>query len=72
MKEKTALKSILGISIAGLLFSGYLSFSEFIMGICPLGGGCGNLLGLPVCIYGFVMFLAIFVVSILGLMKSKK
>ena len=71
MKEKTALKSIVGISIAGLLFSGYLSFSEIIMGVCPLGG-CGNLLGLPVCVYGFVMYLAIFIVSILGLMKSKK
>ena len=71
MFDKTlALKIILGISITGLLFSGYLSYTELVQKICPLGG-CSNMLGLPVCIYGFVMYLAVLVVATFGL-KAKK
>lgn len=66
MDKTTALKTILGISIAGILFSGYLSFSEIIMRTCPIGG-CGKLLGIPVCFYGFVMYCGVFAVSIMGL-----
>jgi uncharacterized membrane protein len=70
MKKEVSLKTILIISIAGLLFSGYLSFNELIKNSCPLGG-CSNLFGVPVCVYGFVMYLVIFIIAILGL-KSKK
>jgi len=70
MTKKLALKIILGISIAGMLFSGYLSFNELINQACPLGG-CAGLLGIPVCVYGFVMYTAVFVISLLGL-KTKK
>jgi hypothetical protein len=70
MDKDASLKVILGISIAGLLFSGYLSYGELIADSCPIGG-CSSLLGVPVCVYGFVMYLAIFIVSLLGI-KSKK
>ena len=66
MKPKTALKAILGISIAGILFSGYLSYTELFRGTCPLGG-CSYMLGLPVCVYGLVMYIAVFIVALLGL-----
>ena len=69
MKKQTSLAIILIISIAGLLFSGYLSYSEIFRKSCPLGG-CSNLLGFPVCVYGFIMYLLIFIISILGL-KNK-
>ena len=74
MKQRTALQIILVISILGLLFSGYLSYLELFGGgctgavSCPLKGSA--LLGLPVCVYGFIMYLVIFVVVILGL-RSK-
>ncbi len=71
MKKKTALLTIMCISIAGMLFSGYLSFFEVFRKVCPVGGGCSNLLGLPVCVYGLCMYIAVFVISLLGL-KSKK
>jgi len=64
-----AIKVILIISIAGMLFSGYLSYGELIMKACPVGG-CSSLLGLPVCIYGFFMYLLIFIVSLIGI-KTK-
>ena len=71
MDKSSALKIILGLSIAGMLFSGYLSFGELTSGVCPVGGGCSSLLGLPTCVYGFVMYLAVFIVSLTGL-RSKK
>jgi uncharacterized membrane protein len=71
MDKSTSLKVILGISVAGMLFSGYLSYGEVVQKVCPIGGGCSSLLGLPTCVYGFVMYLAVFVVSVAGL-RSKK
>lgn len=71
MKSIVALKIILIISIAGILFSGYLSYSELFAGVCAVGGGCSSIRGIPVCVYGLVMYLIIFVVTIFGL-RSKK
>jgi len=75
MKKQTALKTILGISVAGMLFSGYLSYGELIAKTCyatALGmGACTNVVGIPACVYGFVMYLIVFIISIFGL-KSKK
>lgn len=70
MKQKLALKIILGISIAGLLFSGYLSFTELIQKSCPIGG-CSELGGVPVCVYGFTMYLIVFFVSVWGVSSKK-
>jgi len=72
MKKQTALKTIFGISLAGVLFSGYLSYVEIFQQVCGLGGACSTeIFTLPSCVYGFVVFLAIFIVSIIGL-KSKQ
>jgi len=70
MSKNAALKIILGISIVGMLFSGYLSYSELFRQTCPLGG-CSSLGGVPVCIYGFVMYVLVFVASLLGLKAEK-
>jgi hypothetical protein len=50
-----------------MLFSGYLSYFELFAGSCPLGGECSYVLGAPACVYGFFMYLIVFVISILGL-----
>ncbi len=74
MKKQTALKTILIISIAGLFFSGYLSYGEVFAKVCAataLGmGTCTNVQGIPACVYGFFMYLIVFIVSICGL-KSR-
>ena len=67
MKKEIALKIIFWISLAGMLFSGYLSYSELFLGVCALGEGCKFLLGLPSCVYGFIMYLAVFIVTFLGI-----
>lgn len=75
MKQITALKTILGISIFGLLFSGYLSYQEFFGN--TVGTGCnalgqpGTIFGYPPCIYGFFMYLLIAIISTLGLTKKR-
>ena len=51
------------LAIAGVLFSGYLTFSDLILGYCPLTESCPYLFGWPVCIYGFVMFSALLILS---------
>ena len=67
---ESALKAILVLSIAGMLFSGYLSYYELFKKACPIGG-CSSLLGLPACVYGFAMYIAVFAISLLGL-KGRK
>jgi uncharacterized membrane protein len=69
MNQRTSLKIILVIAIAGILFSGYLSFNELFKGICPLG--CTSVFNLPACVYGLIMYLIVFIISLLGL-NSKK
>jgi len=58
------------LSIAGMMFSGYLSYSELFRGVCPVGG-CSDIWGIPVCVYGFTMYLVVFILSLLGV-RSKE
>jgi len=75
MKKELSLKIILGISIAGILFSGYLSYTEIFAGFCgssKLGiGACSNVFQIPACVYGFFMYLAILIISFIGLKKTR-
>ena len=75
MKKRVALRIILCIAIAGMLFSGYLSYTELFAGFCgaaKLGmGTCTNVAGIPACVYGFFMYLAVLIVAILGLREKK-
>ncbi|MFA6525673.1 MAG: hypothetical protein WCT33_05410 [Patescibacteria group bacterium] len=79
MTAKNALKVVLIISIAGLLFSGYLSYMEIFRGgctdaivKCSVGDKPVVDLGtLPACVYGLIMYMIIFIVTLLGI-KGKK
>ena len=71
MKKQTALKTILILSIAGMAFSGYLSATELFQKVCAIGGGCSLLAGIPTCVYGFVMYTIVFIISLLGLRGKK-
>jgi len=51
------------LSIAGVLFSGYLSGKKFFTGTCAFNESCPYFLGYPACYFGFAMFLAL---AILG------
>ena len=58
------------LSLGGTLFSGVLSYQELFGRTalaCPAPGAPGTLFGYPACVYGFFMFLALTIVSALGL-----
>ncbi len=71
MRKQLALQVILVIAIAGMLFSGYLSYTELVQQTCALGGGCAAVGGVPACVYGFVMYTVLLVIAILGLVSKK-
>ncbi len=78
------MKIIFVIGIAGLLFSGYLTWGEvfaparecIITGqpapSCGANVGLTSIFGLPVCVYGFAMYLLITCISGYALFGSKK
>jgi uncharacterized membrane protein len=74
MIKQTALKVILLISIAGLLFSGFLTYTEIFQntaGYCYSASCSSEIASIPVCVYGFFMYLAVFIFSIIGLSVKK-
>ncbi len=74
MTKELALKIILGIGIAGMLFSGYLSYMELFAVCdagCPAPGAPGTILGYPACVYGFVMYAIVTIIAGLGLTAKK-
>jgi uncharacterized membrane protein len=58
------LKWILYLSIAGVLFAGYLTLSKLLVGTCAFGESCPFLFGYPVCIYGLMIFSTIMISTI--------
>ncbi len=51
---------LLGLAVAGLLFSGYLGGLKLFNDTCAFNETCATFLGYPTCYYGFVMYLIIF------------
>lgn len=72
MQPRAALKAVLVIALGGLTFSGYLSYGE-LFGTCTVGCSAveasGGIFGLPACVYGFFMYLAVTIVASLGLKR---
>ncbi|MBI2551616.1 hypothetical protein HYV73_04760 [Candidatus Uhrbacteria bacterium] len=74
MNKQLALRILFGIGVAGLVFSGYLSYQELwgtCPGLCPAPGTMALPLGAPACVYGFFMYLGVMVVAGLGVRAGK-
>jgi uncharacterized membrane protein len=54
------------------MFAGYLSGIKLFTGSCALTEPCPYILGYPACVYGFVMFVMMFFVSLRGRLTKKK
>jgi hypothetical protein len=63
------LKRAFGLSLAGTLFAGYLSFYKIFAKACAFNEPCPTFWGYPACWYGLGMFGLMFLVSSLGLSK---
>jgi uncharacterized membrane protein len=67
---KNLLITALILSIAGILFAGYLTISKLLIGICAFGESCPFLFGYPVCIYGLILFTTL-TITIIALLLHK-
>jgi len=75
MKPHTTIRALFVLSLAGTLFSGVLSYRELFgagLAPCPAPGAPGTILGYPACVYGFGMFVAMLIVSGLGLRSEAR
>lgn len=75
-----ALLFVLGCSGLGVLLSGYLSYRNYFLSGCAEGPlskivTCGgpqavHIFGQPTCIYGLIVFLAVFITTLIGLNRQ--
>jgi len=52
------------LTLAGVLFSGFLSAKKLFTGVCAFNESCPYFLGYPACWYGFGMFLVMFLAAV--------
>jgi len=64
------IKLVFIITIAGLLFSGYLSGVKLFTDTCAFNESCPYFLGYPACWYGFGMYLIMFITTSTHLLKK--
>ena len=69
MQTSKYIKTMFFLGLAGLLFSGYLSFLKFFTATCAFNEACPYFLGYPACYFGFGMFFIIFSSTLLNLLK---
>lgn len=66
------LKLLFIVTLAGTLFSGYLSAVKLFSNSCAFGETCPYFLGFPACWYGFVLFLFSFANICIALAKPPR
>ncbi|MBD3329506.1 hypothetical protein GF357_03365 [Candidatus Dojkabacteria bacterium] len=77
MSYKNAVKIVFFVSIAGVLFSGYLSYLELFTstGCAVSPVSCGEsgftIATLPACVYGLFMYCLILIITSVTLIKNK-
>jgi uncharacterized membrane protein len=71
MERTKYLRIMFVLAVMGFLFSGYLTFSRLLLQTCPLNEPCAIFLGLPTCVYGFVMFTLMLIFSAIGAFHKK-
>lgn len=61
---------IFALAFAGFLFSGYLSAVKFFNNTCAFNEPCPYFWGYPACWYGFAMYLVLFIVTGLAVVRE--
>jgi len=59
------------ITSMGVLFSGYMSSVKLFSKTCAFGETCPLFLGMPACYIGFILFLSLFLVSLLFILNKR-
>lgn len=66
----TYIKRAFVLTLAGLLFSGYMSGVKLITKSCAFREACPYFLGYPACFYGFAMYFIMFAITVCALANS--
>jgi len=69
--HKHKVYSIFWLALAGVLFAGYLTYTKLFSGTCALTEDCSYFIGLPTCLFGFLLFTSIFIISIIAIYSKK-
>ena len=72
MTTEKYLKVAVPLTLAGVLFAGYLSSVKLFVGTCAFNESCPIFLGYPACYFGFLMFSAMFASSVVALVRRTK
>ena len=64
MNTKQIKNYIIYLSVAGVLFSGYLSAVKLFSQTCAIDSGCSYFLGYPTCYFGFGFFALLLILSL--------
>jgi hypothetical protein len=59
-------------TLAGVLFSGYMSFIKLFSKTCAFGETCPLFMGFSACYFGFLLFLTLFILSLILATKKHK
>ncbi len=70
MNRSSYLYILYSLSLAGTLFSGYLSGVKLFTNTCAFGEGCPLFLGYPACYFGFILFFTLLLTVTLGVFKK--
>lgn len=70
MKTDKYVRTAVALTLAGTLFSGYLSGVKLFSGTCAFKEGCPIFLGQPACYYGFAMFVTMFAATLIALVRK--
>ena len=60
------------LSSMGVLFSGYMSGVKLFSKTCAFGETCPLFLGMPACYIGFILFLSLFLVSLMFILNKRE
>jgi len=66
MKTLKYTKMAIFLTLAGVSFSGYLSAVKLFSGNCAFGESCPIFMGQPACYYGFTVFFAMFIGTVVA------
>lgn len=59
-----SLRFILGFSLAGFFFSGYLTAVKLFSGVCAFNESCPIVFGYPACWYGFALYVILLSIAV--------
>lgn len=68
-QSKNRIKTVFYVSLLAIIFALYSTIKEYLLPSC-LNGVCDYSLLLPTCVYGLIMYIVIFIMSLLALKKE--